>query len=187
RMHRRSTVLFARYGLSLSAYYRGEFEEAGRELEDIASGLRSLGMVIPAIETLWKAAECALIQGDIARFERLADALTEEDLVRGAEVHRAERYTMEGLKAILGGNAQNARSHFAAAMEASETSIHSDRVRPHVVFSAVMDLTGNHEESSQLLRRLRGLLQPLSRKAELSSMEFRHGLLCKSLAKATYR
>ena len=180
-----ATHAYARYALSLIAFYRGRYAESLAALEPLAREFEKMGAAPTAFEAIGTAAECSLLEGDIGGFLRLMGVLGGENLRAGREARAPVGIALEALRELVEGRAERTLELLDEAVARSQGSSPPVVWYPHFVRALVLEATGCPKEAATHRETAMRILRTFSRQADLDSIPRREELLLAALKAST--
>ena len=191
RLHFAPSVAFTEYGFALSHYYQGRVSEARREFEAYGEEILGLGLPAFAIEAFLLAGECALRQGDLEAYRRIAARIARPDLAEGRKARPVRMKVVDAIDHLLQDDTEAAMDAFASALGlAGSGEIIEEALLLHIVhfyWGIALRVCGRRAEGDDHLARSREFLERHHLKARLSVLPEAERELAETLARALQR
>lgn len=185
KLESKAMAAYSGYGLAQAAFFRGAFEEARARFERFALDMEQAGLP-SAVESLCIAAECALLERDLAGFRGLARAVGDPELALGVEVRPLHSKVIGGIDAFLNGEWEDSRARFEEAIALARERYPGEAF-PYLHYGIVLRVAGKEPEASQRLEAATSIMHAFSRQAELGILPERQRLLTEALTWASTR
>lgn len=186
RIHDSDSAASARYGLTCSAYYQGQLSEALPGFERFSVEMKEKVLQSYAVESTCMAAECCLLLGDLAGFDRLMRSLEDLGLPRAVEARIVMFKPLRGIDLMLQGRREEALACFREAVKLAENESEVEYSSfALLVCGVALRVLGQDREANLNLTRSKELLELYGRLGILDKLKTREDLLRKTLSAAT--
>ncbi len=174
RIHDRRTVAFTNQALAQTLFFRDDIEPARRRFEAFASEVREVAVPGDEIEALWSIAECALVEGDVSGFRKIAAQFREPRLVDGIAARPLPARVLEALERLVNGDREKSRAAFEEAVRVAETSYLAGEAVPtafvHFYYGVALRTMGSESQGTAHVRKARELLERSGLRAQLAAI-----------------